>query len=105
MAVADWGVNVVETDIDRAFIATIMFWLPTYLAQEERERELPNHLLARPQEGSYQNALEDTEFPDGRLPAIVVTTARTTDTKKAQYGYAATYAVTVSAIVRGTSAL
>jgi hypothetical protein len=75
--VADWGEIVVETDIDRALILRLVMWMPTYLTHTETARNLAPHLLARPNLESYQNALEDDTFPDGRLPALVVSTART----------------------------
>jgi hypothetical protein len=105
-AVADWGQLVVETDVDREVIAPLMLWMPTYLRQVERERDLAPHLLARPRLESYQNALEDLSFPDARLPAIVVTTAQTEGDPEPQIAglddaYAAAWLVRVSAVVRG----
>lgn len=72
-----WANQFVETDLDRAVILRLRQWLPTYLREAERQRGLPQNTLARPKEGSYQNALEDDEFPDAQLPAVVVTTAAT----------------------------
>jgi hypothetical protein len=105
-AAADWGAVVVETDVDRAVIAPLMTWMPTYLTQTERERNLTPYLLARPLPESYQNVLEDDEFPDGRLPAVVVTTAQTDgDPEPIVVGvdaaYAAWWRVNASAVVRG----
>jgi hypothetical protein len=104
--VADWGALVVETDVDREVIAPLMLWMPTYLSQLERERNLSPRLLARPKPESYQNALEDLNFPDAMLPAIVVTTAQTEGEPEPQIAgvddaYAATWLVRVSAVVRG----
>jgi hypothetical protein len=104
--VADWGTCVVETDIDRELLAPLMLWLPTFLSQLERERELPAYLLARPQLESFQNVLEDNTFPDGRLPAIVATTAQTEGTPEptvvgVDAAYGATWRSNVSAVVRG----
>jgi hypothetical protein len=102
-AYAEWGKLLVETDVDRAVIAALMTWMPTYLTQAERERGLTPHLLARPTNESYTNALEDDEFPDGRLPAMVVTTARTEDNPDSFdiRRYAAAWRVNVSAVIRG----
>lgn len=101
--VADWGQMLVETDIDRLVIARLRLWLPVYLAQAEVERGLPNHLLARPKPESYENALVETEFPEGRLPAILVTAAQTEGNpeRTADGGYLAAWRTTVSAVVRG----
>lgn len=99
--VAEFGQLIVPTDVDRAFIDSLRLWLPTYLTWVERARELTPHLLARPTEDAYQNALEDDEFPDSRLPAIVVTTAQAED---ADYGpnneLHGSWRVNVSAIVK-----
>jgi hypothetical protein len=104
--VADWGEVVVETDVDRAIISRLATWMPTYLTQTETKRELPPYLLARPNAESYQNALEDDTFPDGRLPALVVTTARTDSEPEkivmaVDDAYSAFWRITVSAVVRG----
>jgi hypothetical protein len=104
--VADWGEVVVETDVDRAVISRLATWMPTYLTQTETKRELPPYLLARPNAESYQNALEDDTFPDGRLPALVVTTARTDNEPEkivmaVDDAYSAFWRITVSAVVRG----
>lgn len=100
--VADFGVTVIETDIDRLVLSAIRTWLPTYLAEAERQRELPARLLARPDDSAYQSTLDDTEFPDGKLPAIVATTASAGSAERRQEGaYSAEFEVAVSAIVRG----
>lgn len=100
---ADWGTTLVETDVDRAVIERLRQWLPTYLSHAEEARGLPNGLLARPVDGSFQNALEDDSFPDGQLPAVVVTTAQTEgdpETGPNRSVYAA-WRCNVSVVVRG----
>jgi hypothetical protein len=104
--VADWGQIVVETDVDREVIAPLMLWMPTYLRQLERERDLDPYLLARPRLESYHNSLEDLSFPDARLPAIVVTTAQIEGEPEPTIAglddaYTAEFLVRVSAVVRG----
>jgi hypothetical protein len=104
--VADWGTVVVETDVDREVIRPLMMWMPTYLAQLERERTMLPHLLARPKLESYQNSLEDLSFPDAMLPAIVVTTAQTDGEPEPTIvgvddAYSANFLVRVAAVVRG----
>jgi hypothetical protein len=102
---ADWGELVIATDVDRAVLLQLQRWLPTYLTRAEVERDLPAHLLARPNAESYQNVLEDDDFPDGRLPAILVTTAQTGDVAVGTEGaYYASWQVVVSVIVRGRTA-
>jgi hypothetical protein len=100
---ADFGTMLVETDMDRLVLDQLKLWLPTYLARAESERGLPNRLLARPQSGSFQNALEDDTFPEGRLPGVIVTTARSNDIAKNQNGYMGAYRCLVSGVVRGRS--
>lgn len=100
---ADFGPLVVETDVDLAVIQTLRLWLPTYLAQAERERNLANRTLARPVPQSYTNALEDDEFQDAWMPAIIVTTAQLDgDPELAEGGaYEGNWRVVVSAVTRG----
>jgi hypothetical protein len=99
----DFGPLVVETDVDFAIIRTLRLWLPTYLAQAERERDLAPRVLARPEPVSYSNLLDDDEFPDSRMPAILVTTAQVND--EPQIDGAGVYSVgwraVVTAVVRG----
>jgi hypothetical protein len=104
--VATWGSNLIETDIDRLVLVQLRIWLPDYLTRVERERDLPGGLLARPMAESFQNVLEDDEFPDGRLPAILATTARAEDVDKTlddagDVRYAAAFRCQVSVVVRG----
>lgn len=99
---ADWGIALAETDVDRAVLGSLMRWMPSYLSRAETERGLQRYLFARPRASSYQNSMEDTTFPDGRLPAIVVTTAQTDQvTKNPHWRHSADFAVVVSCIVRG----
>jgi hypothetical protein len=100
---ADFGSVIVETDIDRLVLRQIKHWLPTYLTEAERQRNLPARLLARPKDQSYQNVLTDAEFPDAQLPGIVVTASEATGTKSfaGRHHYAANFDVAVSAVVRG----
>jgi hypothetical protein len=101
---ADFGPLVVETDVDKAILAVLELWLPTHLSQVERERHLSPHTLARPTAASYSNVLEDAEFLDHGLPAILVTTAESTDYHRGPEGlYSASYRSVVSCVVRGRS--
>jgi hypothetical protein len=99
---ADFGPLVVETDVDRALIATLKLWLPTNLAQVERDRDLDPRTLARPVTASYSNVLEDDEFLDHSLPAILVTTADANNYDRGADGfYTAAFTCNVSSVVRG----
>lgn len=101
--VAEFGPLVVETDVDFAVIKTLRLWLPTYLAQAERERDLAPRLLARPEPVSYSNLLDDDEFPEGRMPAILVTTAQMDQEPELDGAgvYRAGWRVVVTTVVRG----
>jgi hypothetical protein len=100
--VANWGELLVETDVDEAVIATLKKWLPSYLTRLERERGLTVRTLARPVAASYVNTLEDDEFPDHQLPAIIVTTARTSEVERFGGGvHTVSFQVIVSSVVRG----
>lgn len=99
---ADFGPLVINTDVDEAVIGMLSLWMPTYMSQVERERGMTVGYLDRPHEESYANVLDDDEFPDYRLPAVLVTTANTQDTDKDGDGfYYAAFNVVVSAVVRG----
>ncbi|MCU1500584.1 MAG: hypothetical protein JWM47_4537 [Acidimicrobiales bacterium] len=107
MSVATFGPLIVETDVDLAVVATLRRWLPTYLTRAEGERAdaLDGATFARPEPGSYSNTLEDDEFLDHQLPAIIVTTANLQDTETTGDGdYLAGWRVVVSAVVRGETA-
>lgn len=100
--VADFGPLVLNIDVDELMLAQLRKWLPTYMAEIERERPSLG-ALQRPKTTSYVNALEDEDFPEHWLPAIVVTSAATAgDPEKDGDGnYYAAWNVVVSAIVRG----
>jgi hypothetical protein len=70
--IANWGPLVIGTDVDDLLLATLRQWMPTYLRQFYRERNL-GFLPAPPR--TYANTFEGQEFLDHQLPAIVCTTA------------------------------
>jgi hypothetical protein len=98
-----WGPLVTEVDVDLAVVLTLRKWLPMYLSQAERERDLIAGTLARPKETAYTNTIEDDEFHDHPLPAIIVTTASTTaaPVTAADGSYEGAWRVIVSSVVRG----
>jgi hypothetical protein len=99
----DFGPLVVNTDVDEAIINHVKLWLPTYLAQTERERGQSIGRFNRPKDKSYNSVLTDDEFPDHALPAILVTSADTRgDPQKDGNGnYYAAWNVVISCVVRG----
>lgn len=100
--IADWGPLVIVTDVDEAIKATLEKWLPTYLVQGAKERSLDYKL---PDPKTYSNVLEEDEFMDHQLPAILITTANTASVKGgANSKYEALWRVKVSCVVRGRKA-
>lgn len=98
-----FGPLLLNTDIDAAIIARLKQWFPTYLKHYEEERDLTVGKLQRPKDESFASTLEDDEFPDHILPAILVTSASTEGEpqKDADLNYYASWNVVVSCIVRG----
>ena len=96
-----FGPLVTTVDVDGYVLDTIKLWLPTYLTQIEREKELGHGFLARPK--TYSNVLDDDTFPDYVLPAILVTTDGTSDDIERAPGgvHNAFWHFVVTAIVRG----
>lgn len=98
---ADFGPLIVNTDVDEMVLGMLSLWLPTYLRQMERER--PGIKFDLPHDESYANTLDDDEFPDHILPAVIVTTANTEGTP--QYDgdgyYSSDWNVVVSSVVKG----
>jgi hypothetical protein len=103
---ADFGPLVIETDVDAAVIGVLRTWLPTYLAQAERDRHLTPGSLARPADASYHSSLEDEEFRDTAFgPVILVTTPNSANWRRDGDGnYLADFDVTVSAVLQGQTA-
>lgn len=100
---ADFGPLIVNTDIDEMILGMLSLWLPHYMAQVERERNFVVGYLDRPKDESYANALDDDEFLDHSLPAVIVTTAHTEGVpeKDGDGFYSAAWNVVVSCVVRG----
>jgi hypothetical protein len=100
MAFADFGPMIVETDVDDAVINTLRYWFPSYLKQTIRERNLP---LAPPSDESYATVLDDDEFPEQRMPAVLVTTSDTIGSPDvdAAGAYYVTFETVVSTVARG----
>lgn len=100
---ADFGPCIVETDIDAAVVKLLLRWFPTHLAQLEVERGFNPGFLSRPKPESFANTLDEDEFLDHRLPAVIVTTAQTVGApeKDGDGFYYAAWTCIVSAVVRG----
>lgn len=102
-AIADFGPLVVETDVDAAVYGTLSKWIPTYLTKIESERGFPNGTFPRPKASSYTNTIEEDEFTDTMLPAVVVTAAaiEARPMKNGDGFYNGGYLTIVTGIVRG----
>jgi hypothetical protein len=100
---ADFGSSVASIDVDQWVLATLELWLPTYLKHVASERNLA-YAIGLPEH--YANVVQDDEWPDYSLPAILVATARTQNQLEimADGSYTAEWLVQVSAVVRGQDA-
>lgn len=100
---ADFGQTVASVDVDQWVLATLELWLPTYLTHVASERNLP-YAIAEPV--NYANVVDDDEWPDYSLPAILVATARTATGPEVMHdgSYSAEWLVAISAVVRGRAA-
>lgn len=101
---ANFGPLVTNVDVDKLVVDKLRLWIPTYLAQLEREREKAPKYFNRPRDASYASVLDDDEFPDKILPGIFVTSSVAASTDPFEDGfYGATWTVAISAVVRGRS--
>lgn len=100
---ADFGPLICETDLEMAAATTLVLWLPTYLAQAERERGLTNRTIARPVPRSFAAHIDEDTFLDERLPAVIIVAAQTADDPVMNMDglYNATYRLTVTTVIRG----
>jgi hypothetical protein len=98
-AIADWGPLVISTDVDDAVLNALRQWMPTYLAQIRKERNL-TFTPALPR--TYSNTFAEQEFLDHQLPAMIAVTAQATATVGgSNMAYDATWALELAAVVRG----
>lgn len=97
-----FGPIVLASDVDAAVVATIRTWLPTEVAQIRRDKTVP-YAVALPRDNAYATVLEDEPALLDPLPAVLVTTGGTSGAPEpgGDGMVSATWAVTVTAIVRG----
>jgi hypothetical protein len=103
---AEFGPLIIETDVDAAVVGLLIERVPNMLSVIERERDLPERFLQRPRRADYRSVLDDDEFLDRSLPAILVTTANTVG-EPASDGEGLVYAawsVIITAVARGRHA-
>lgn len=61
-------------DVQEAVLATYREWLPTYLAEVERQKELDNLALGRPPSpDSYYGGVDFDSWSESETPAVIVT--------------------------------
>lgn len=104
--VAEFGPLVLNSDIDDAIVSLLRTWLPTHMAQLERERSLALGFLERPKPNSYVAHLDEPDFPEERLPVVSVASADTIGTpeKDGNGIYYAGWTVDVRVITRARDA-
>jgi len=102
-SMADFGTALATVDIDDAAITTLQTWLPTYLSHFEVERQLAQGYLPRPKKQSFSTTIDNDEWLDHVLPAVIVTTVSTAGPPAitADDSYKATWNMAVSCICRG----
>jgi hypothetical protein len=71
-----FGQIVVHTQVEKAMLALLEEWLPTYLAEVERQNDIEPCSIARPK--SYATSVEADLNPAERMPAIIAVSPGTT---------------------------
>jgi hypothetical protein len=91
-------------DVEQAVVGTLRTWMPTYLAEIERERGLQPRSLERPPapESYHGGTAEAIAWDQAHLPEVVVVVEPTgTPELAASAGYVQAYEVQVWCIVMG----
>jgi hypothetical protein len=96
--VSIYGPLVTDTAVERAVLASLRGWLPSYLAEVARQDG--SGAVTTP--ASYE-AIRDTvtKWPEQALPAIVVQVGGTLQTTRKGSNYRAVYGASVGCIVAG----
>lgn len=94
-----YGPLFVPADAEKAMLALLEAWLPSYLAEVERQHDLEPGILARPK--FYGTSVEADHHPGEELPAIIVVAPGTDDAPMQEQGgvWSAWYQATVVAMV------
>jgi hypothetical protein len=90
--------------IENAVLNTLRTWLPTYLAEVERQHGLPNKAIPRPPASdSYHGGLDFDAWKQDELPSVIVIVEPTGHPEKsASAGYSQEYEIQVGAVWFGT---
>lgn len=91
-------------NVEQATIATLREWMPTYLAEVERQNGLTNKALGRPisPQGYYGGLDFQSELP-GKPPAVIVTVEPEGNPEATAMGYTQAYRISVGCIVYGST--
>lgn len=94
-----------QVTVDRAIIAFLQRWLPTYLSEVERREGKPVRWLARPRVFTTTYEEDDADFfSDHRLPTVIVTAGEASDWQRdGDSHWSAMYRVAISVVSRGRS--
>lgn len=102
MALVDFGPLVHSVSVDRAIIAFLQRWLPTYLRATEIRESRTRSYLARPV--AYATTYDEDDedfFSDRRLPCVFVTAGEATLWRRDGDGsYSATYRTRITTVSR-----
>lgn len=103
MVPVDFGPIVHSVTVDKAVIAFLMRWLPTWLRVTEDREGLPNSTLARP--ASYATTYDEDDedfFSDRRLPCTFVTAGEALNWTRTGAGdYCAYFRTRITTVSRG----
>lgn len=96
-----FGDIVSRNQVETAVIETLHAWLPTYIAEVQRQTPGWDEALNIPQPRSFTSSNEFHKWPDDQLPCIVVICPglRGTPVREGRGSYRARFAVGVAAVV------
>ena len=91
--------------VDKAVIAFMQKWLPTYLTEAERREGKPTRWLPRPVVWTTVYEEDDEDFfSDARMPTGIVTASTASDWERdGENNWAVTYRTAISIVCRGRS--
>lgn len=89
--------------LEAAVVTTLETWLPTYLAEVERQRDMTAGEISAPK--SYRTIPRFDKFPEDQIPAIYVVSPGVFNepVKRGGGKYQATYSLGVAAVVESTT--
>jgi hypothetical protein len=90
-------------NVDQAVLATLSLWWDEYLAEVERQNNVPGKTIPRPpSEESFRRALDFEYYEEDDLPAVIVVSKPSGDPEvNASVGYTQRYEVQVGCVCEG----